>query len=120
MTDWPELNRLAWLRLPCCEEGHPTRVEDYAGEDLVVSAPVAPHTTPVEPILGDSAFSVGWPVGQGAVEQPVKLVAVSEDRVPVWHLRRVGDPVETQRRNYVRMEYDTEAKLYFIEGGVPT
>jgi hypothetical protein len=119
-NDWPELNGLAWLRLPCCGAEHPTRVEDMIGELCVVAAPVAPHQNPVTPPSGDQGFFIGW-VGnrQSAVEAPVVLTEHAAEPIATWTLRSVGDPVETQRRNYVRLPYSTEVSLYLIDRGAP-
>lgn len=120
-ADWPALNALAWLRLPCCGAEHPTRVEDFVGNDCVIGSPIAPHTQPVRPMRPKEGFFLGWVAdGKGAVELPVVLVEHTLEPRLTWTVRGIGDPVETQRRNFVRLAYETEILLYLIEHGAPT
>ena len=120
VTEWPALNALAWLRLPCCGAEHPTRVEDMVDDLCVISAPVAPHQNPVRPPRDNDGFFIGW-VGtqQGALEAPVVLVESKLEPLATWTLRSIGETSPTQRRNYVRLNYSTELSLYLIERGAP-
>jgi hypothetical protein len=118
VTDWPAINALAWLRLPCCGAEHPTRVEDMVGDNCVVAAPMAPHSEPVRPPRDGDGFFIGW-VGShsGALEAPVTLVEHALEPIATWTLRSIGNTAETQRRNYVRLRYDAEVSLFLFEGG---
>lgn len=116
---WPPLNKKAWLRLPCCNEEHPTRVEDIVGNDIVVAAPQAPHLEPVPSSVTGKEFFLGWTMGRGALEVPVGLVSEDDSRVPLWRVTAVGEPIETQRRRYVRVEVTCDTTLYLVENGAP-
>ncbi len=43
--EWPAINELLWIRLPCCETAiHPSRVEGTDGDSLIVAHPsLKPH-----------------------------------------------------------------------------
>jgi hypothetical protein len=121
ITDWPRLNAKVWLRLPCCAEEHPTRVENFAGEqDCVVATPSSPHGTLVGTEGLEDGFFLVWDMNRGSMEVPVGLVEATEDRVPVWRVRSLGPAVETQRRRFVRIDVATEAALYLVPGGAPS
>ena len=120
MLDWPPLNGLLWLRLPCCGAEHPSRVEDYADHDLVIAAPAAPHTRPIAPPRNGDGFFLGWVYGTGALERPVTLVEHREGAIPTWRVRSIGDAIEVQRRNYVRADVEMDVVLHLLEGGAPT
>jgi hypothetical protein len=120
VLDWPALNTLVWLRLPCCDAEHPTRVEDFDGDNCVIAEPSAPHTDPVDPARVTNGFFLGWVNGRGALEAPVDLVAVNHEPVPTWTVKAVGPEIETQRRRFVRLHIDLIVKLYILEGGAPT
>lgn len=119
--DWPALNTKVWLRLPCCGDEHPTRIEDHAeGGECVVAAPVAPHTEPVRPPTANrQGFFVGWTMEKGALEAPVELSDQKTGELPTWTLRPIGSLVETQRRNFVRLETNVHVRLHIMESGAP-
>lgn len=69
----------------------------------------------------NEGFFFGWVAsGRGALEVPVVLIDHAQDPMLIWTIRSVGDAVETQRRNYVRLSYESDALLYFIDGGAPS
>ncbi len=113
---WPPLNALAWLRLPCCGAEHPTRVEDVDGDFVTVAAPVAPHTDLVRPLGPEEGFFLGWVMDRGAMEVPVALKAHELEPIPTWRLHQIGDPTETQRRKFVRLDIQVETKVGFRSG----
>lgn len=116
VSDWPTLNALAWLRLPCCGAEHPTRVEDVGDDELVVGAPAAPHGDFVKPFRHNEGFILGWVMGRGAMEVPVALVTHEKEPIPTWTLRAIGDLTETQRRNFVRVPIAIETAITFRSG----
>ena len=120
MTNWPDINGLAWLHLPCCDAEHPTRVEDLERDEVTVAAPMRPHDALVKPFQSDQEFFLGWVTPRGALETPVMLVEDISSPVPMWTLRAVGEPMETQRRNYVRLPLKMDVHVHLLEGGMPT
>lgn len=121
-TEWPAFNTRAWLRLECCGAEHPTRVEDFEKDDCMIAAPVAPHQRPVDPPAPKKGFFLGWVHKElGAVEMPVSLVKNAEEPLPTWTLKSIGSVATTQRRQYVRLQYTTEVRLFLLEGsGAPS
>lgn len=119
--EWPELNSLVWLRLPCCGAEHPTRVEDLTDDNrLIVAWPMAPHVEPVPLERASRGFFVGWVLeGRGAMEVSVDLAENTLGEKATWTVKAIGDPVETQRRNFVRFPIYTEVKLFMMEGTPP-
>lgn len=120
VADWPTVNTRAWVRLPCCGAEHPTRVEDFVEDDCVIGAPMAPHPAPVLPSEVEGGFFLGWVFERGALEVPVELVEHALEPIPIWQVRAIGQPIETQRRNYVRFEVALDARLHLLEGGATT
>lgn len=120
MNEWPSLNSLVWLRLPCCNAEHPTRVEDGGDTSITVAAPIAPHNSPVPPLPHGEGFFLGWVMGRGALEVPVTLVDHSPAPVPTWTLKAIGQPTETQRRAYVRVSIELDVHLHLLTGGAVT
>ena len=116
--DWPALNSLAWLRLPCCGAEHPTRVEDFDGDSCVVAEPVAPHQKPVDPGSVSEGFFLGWVIDGGAFEVPVALLKSETEPVPTWTLVAQGPGTNTQRRNFVRLAMEQPIQLFILEGGM--
>ncbi len=117
ISEWPTLNSRAWLRLPCCNAEHPTRVEDFDGDNLVIAAPQAPHPRPVSPLPPDDGFFLVWTVGHTALEAPVVLQKHSGGARPIWVLRQIGEPTETQRRNFVRLNMTIQVQVDLMDRG---
>ncbi len=117
---WPSLNTLAWLHLPCCADEHPTRIEDSNDDVITVAAPMLPHDALVHPFAGDDVFILGWTAERGSVETPVSLVEHTLEPVPLWALKPVGEPVETQRRNFVRLPVNIAVRVHFNENSPAT
>lgn len=114
-TEWPSINELIWIRLPCCETSvHPSRVEDFDGELLVVAHPSRPHPEPVPPPDADRTFIIGWSEGNISKQSRVKLDSSdTAGRVPIWKLHQTGKPEAIQRRRFVRAEWRSEITIHF-------
>jgi hypothetical protein len=114
-TEWPAINELIWVRLPCCETAvHPSRVEDFENELLVVAHPSKPHPEPVPAPDTDRTFIIGWRAENTSKQSRVKLDAAdSGGRVPVWKLRQTGKPEAIQRRRFVRAEWHSDVTIHF-------
>jgi|GEM_PF-2464438 len=109
--DWPEINDLVWIRLPCCDSAvHPSRVEDLKGANLVLAEPSKPHLEPVAP--PERLFMIGWQVGTATKQARVRLVANATGAVPTWTVEAVAAPESVQRRRYVRAALDREIALH--------
>ncbi len=121
MSDWPKYNTKAWLRLPCCNAEHPTRIEDLtAKDDCVIAAPQSPHTSPISAKQVKKGFFIGWVRGQEAVEAPVSLIAAADEPIPTWTIKLKGKLSSTTRRRYVRVDFATDVTMYLLERGAPT
>src|SRR5690348_9265694 len=107
VLDWPTLNQLVWLKLPCCAAEHPSRVEDFVDDYCVVAAPSIPHTRLVDPARAKDGAVIGWVTSKGPIEVPVDVVDSTAIPIPLWTLRATGPSKETQRRNFVRLDMDT-------------
>lgn len=120
MADWPNFNTKAWLRLACCGDEHPTRVEDVTDKgECVIAAPHAPHPDPVPVHHAEKGFFIGWVEGTKALETEVGLVSSTTEPIPTWTIKSLGAITEVTRRRYVRVDYKAEVKLYLLEGGAP-
>lgn len=118
-TEWPNINELIWIRLPCCETAvHPSRVEDIDDNQLVVARPEKPHTEPVPAPSTDSTFIIGWTEGVNSKQSRVKLVSAHEGSVPVWKLSQESKPEAMQRRNFVRAEWVAPVTVHLPMGDV--
>lgn len=120
-TEWPRINELLWVRLPCCETAiHPSRVEGAAGDNLIIAAPSKPHTEQI-PLPNDSrTFVVGWREGNGSKQVRVQALSEADDEVPTWTIQAVAPPETVQRRAFVRANWDAEITLYLptLDGAV--
>jgi c-di-GMP-binding flagellar brake protein YcgR len=123
-TEWPNINELLWIRLPCCETSiHPTRVEDRDGDLLVVAWPSKPHIEPVAKPFADSTFVIGWREGAGTKQARVTVESADDTTtVPTWKLRQQSKPEAVQRRRFVRADWDRKIDVYLplktVEGDI--
>lgn len=88
-----------------------SRLEDLAGDTVVVAAPMTSSAAlaPVE--LHDRA-TVVWYHGTGPWELEGEVIDVRADPVDVWYLRPLGAPVRIQRREYVRVPTSMPVHLH--------
>lgn len=120
ITDWPKVNTRAWLRLECCGEEHPTRVEDVTENgQCIIAAPQAPHPTPVPQHHACNGFFIGWVDSTNALEAPVELVTTADEPIPTWTVAMNGEITQVTRRRYVRVDFKADVKMYLLEGGAP-
>lgn len=108
-------DRLAW-------SGLPSRVEEAAGEALLVAAP---RDAPADLARPGAAVSVRWSDGRGLHSAPMALRELVPGARPRWHLLRAGDVEVVQRRRHVRVAYVSSAcliprveRLNAVAGGV--
>lgn len=123
--DWPDVNELVWVRLPCCETAiHPSRTEDYQEDRLVIAAPVKPHPEPVPAPREGKPFLLGWRSGTASKQVRVTYVESNDGPVPTWTIRAVDDIETVQNRRFVRANWDApivftmQTQLDPIEGKI--
>lgn len=110
--DWPDVNDLVWLRLPCCETAiHPSRTEDFDGNHLVIAAPVKPHDSAVPAPEAGKAFVLGWRSGPASKQVRVNFVDEASSPVPTWTLSAVNEVETVQNRRFVRAPWDAPVSL---------
>jgi hypothetical protein len=119
--DWPGLNDLVWVRLPCCESAiHPSRVEDHSGDSLVIAAPWKPHEALVPPPSEPRPFLVGWKSGTSTKQLRASFVADASQPVPTWTISAASEIETVQRRRFVRGLWDAPVTVHLpmadIEG----
>lgn len=93
-----------------------TRVEDDAGDEVVIAAPMA-EGDDHEPSLG-TALDLAWQGGRGPMALRVRLVAKELRTIPTWRLEPDGSVVITQRREHVRTGTVMPAVLHTGSGPV--
>ncbi len=117
--DWPAINSLMWVRLPCCEGVvHPTRVENIAGNDLVIATPSKPHLELVAQPDEGRVVMVGWTTGAGSKQVRVNVINAVDGEVPTWTLRPTADVETIQRRQFVRATWDKDVTFHLPLGPV--
>ena len=108
--DWPPVNALVWIRLPCCDSAiHPSRVENLAGGNLVLAAPSKPHTSLVP--APERPFIIGWKDGPGTAQVSVQFMEDNHDGVPTWTVEALEKPEVIQRRRFVRAPWQQDVVI---------
>jgi hypothetical protein len=79
---------------------YPSRVEDVAGDVLLIVAPMGRHGT-LSANDGD-ALEVAWLLENGRVAAPARVIEKVRDRPRYWQVRLVGDAQRHTRRGFVR------------------
>ncbi len=82
--------------------GVPSRVEDFAGADMLISAP--PHAGDLGTRAG-MPLRLHWTGPRGVHELPCLLVRVTHDQVTRWRVRPTGPVCLDQRRHHVRSPF---------------
>jgi hypothetical protein len=79
---------------------YPSRIEDVAGNVLMIVAPMGRHGT-LSANEGD-ALELAWLQNDGRVAVPARVLEPVRDRPRYWQVKQVGDVQRNSRRGFVR------------------
>jgi c-di-GMP-binding flagellar brake protein YcgR len=113
-TTKPGLNTRVSLRLPCCQEGRSSRVEDVDGDRVALAAPEHPCQVGV-PASG-TAVRVQWVAANGVHELEGRIVETRRAPLYTWVIEPAGPTTRIQRRRFVRVPKSGLLVLE-VEGG---
>ena len=100
-TGWPAIGSRVAVRLDCCTQDRLSRVEDYSGEVLTLSAPTHPCGASL-PSPG-TPVSVAWTSPAGVFRVLTTLVGTQVRPRVTWSLQQQGEVHRIQRREFVRV-----------------
>lgn len=102
MTDWPELNSLAFVDIVDEPVMLESRVEAVGGDGVTLAAPTGAFGVPVLPAPGETVL-VAWNTIRGYYERKGVVESSLRTPKPLMTVRPLGEVRRLQRRSHVRV-----------------
>jgi c-di-GMP-binding flagellar brake protein YcgR len=112
MSDWPEVNSLAFIDVVDEAVLLQSRVESVEGTAVTLAAPIGAYGMPVVPTAGETVL-IAWNTMRGYFER--KGIVESSERTPQprMRVRPLGEVRKLQRRAHVRVPQLAPVDLTF-------
>lgn len=109
-TELPAVNSAVELASEAWSERVRSRVEDTAGQSVMVSRPLLAGSEPVRARTGDQ-LRMHWTTPEALYEVAAEVSAISGGEVPTWTLTPHGPVSRQQRRESFRLDVRLAAQL---------